>query len=103
MSAPHAGLLVREVRRMGDVAALIKVMPSDVDVDLETLKENLTAVVPEGIRLRGIAEEPIAFGLVALMVTIVVGDVEGGTEGVEHAFAQVSDVESVQVVEVGLL
>ena len=88
---------------MGDVAVLIKVMPSDVDVNLETLKENLTAAVPEGIRLRGIVEEPIAFGLVALMVTIVVGDVEGGTEGVEHAFAQVSDVESVQVVEVGLL
>jgi len=103
MSAPHVGLLVREVRRMGNVAALIKVMPTGVDVDLEALKGNLTAVVPEGIELRGIAEEPIAFGLVALMATVVVGDVEGGTEGVEQAFAQVSDVESVQVVEVGLL
>ena len=88
---------------MGDVAALIKIMPTGVDVDLEILKGNLTAAVPEGIEMRGIAEEPIAFGLVALMATVVVGDVEGGTESVEHAFAQVPDVESVQVVEVGLL
>ena len=88
---------------MGEVVAVIKIMPAGVDIDLETLKENLTSAVPAGIELKGITEEPVAFGLVALMVTVVVGDVEGGTEPVEKAFAQVSDVESVQVVEIGRL
>jgi len=59
--------------------------------------------VPAGIDLNGIAEEPIAFGLVALMATVVVGDVEGGTDSVEKAFAEVPDVESVQVAEIGRL
>ncbi len=37
------------------------------------------------------------------MATVVVGDVEGGTDSVEAAFAEVSDVESVQVAEIGRL
>ncbi len=88
---------------MGEVVAVIKIMPNGVDVDLEKMKENLAAVVPAGIDLSEIAEEPIAFGLVALMATVVVGDVEGGTDSVENAFAEVSDVESVQVAEIGRL
>ncbi len=54
---------------MGEVVAVIKIMPNGVDVDLEKLKENLAAVVPAGIDLNGIAEEPIAVVVVALMVT----------------------------------
>ncbi|MEA1944418.1 MAG: elongation factor 1-beta [Euryarchaeota archaeon] len=88
---------------MGEVVAVIKIMPTGVDIDLETLKKNIAAATPAGIELRGIAEEPVAFGLVALMATVVVGDVEGGTESVEKAFAQVPDVESVQVVKIGRL
>ncbi|PXF58906.1 MAG: elongation factor 1-beta [Candidatus Methanogaster sp.] len=88
---------------MGEVVAVIKIMPNGVDVDLEKLKEDLAAVMPAGIDLNEIAEEPIAFGLVALMATVVVGDVEGGTESVENAFAGVSGVESVQVAEIGRL
>lgn len=88
---------------MGEVAVVIKIMPTGVDVDLKTLKENLAAAVPAGIELRGITEEPVAFGLVALMATVVVGDAGGGTESVEEAFARAPNVESVQVVEIGRL
>ncbi len=88
---------------MGEVVAVIKIMPNGVDVDLEKLKENLAVAVPAGVDLKGIAEEPIAFGLVALMATVIVGDVEGGTDSVENAFAEVPDVESVQVAEIGRL
>ncbi|KAF5410721.1 MAG: elongation factor 1-beta [Euryarchaeota archaeon] len=88
---------------MGDVAAVLKIMPSGVDVDLAALKKNLEDAVPKGTELRGITEEPVAFGLVALMATVVLGDSEGGTDPVEAAFGQVPDVESVQVAEVGRL
>ena len=100
---PNVDLQDREVWKMGEVVAVIKIMPDGVDVDLEKLKENLAAAVPAGTDLNGIAEEPIAFGLVALMATIVVGDVEGGTEPAEKAFAEVPNVESVQVAEIGRL
>jgi elongation factor 1-beta len=85
---------------MGDVAAKIKVMPESVETDLGELKEKLKAVIPEGAELHGdIVEEPIAFGLKALIVTLIVNDQEGGTEAVEEAFAKIPGAENVQVVE----
>ncbi|MGB9929272.1 MAG: elongation factor 1-beta [Methanosarcina sp.] len=85
---------------MGDVAAKIKVMPESVDTDLVQLKEKLKAVIPAGAELHGdIVEEPIAFGLKALIVTLIVNDQEGGTEVVEEAFAKIPGAENVQVVE----
>jgi elongation factor 1-beta len=86
---------------MGDVAAKIKIMPESVDTDLGELKEKIKGVIPAGVDLHGdIVEEPIAFGLKALIVTLIVNDEEGGTEPAEEAFAKVSGVENVQVVDV---
>jgi elongation factor 1-beta len=86
---------------MGDVAAKIKIMPESVDTDLAELKEKIKGVIPAGADLYGdIVEEPIAFGLKALIVTLIVNDEEGGTEPTEEAFAKVSGVENVQVIDV---
>jgi elongation factor 1-beta len=86
---------------MGEVAAKIKIMPSGMDVDLNKLKDALTKVLPKGARIHGFSEEPVAFGLKALMVVVKVGDIEGGTEKVEEEFRKVKDVESVSVEELG--
>ena len=86
---------------MGDVAAKIRIMPTGMDVDLNELKNALTKAIPKGARLHGFSEEPVAFGLKALMVVIKVGDLEGGTELVEEAFGKVKGVENVSVEELG--
>lgn len=88
---------------MGEVAAKMKIMPAGVETDLEALKGRLEAVIPQGAKLHGFSEEPIAFGLKAVIAVIIVGDIEGGTEKVEEAFAGVDEVESVSVVELGRL
>ncbi|HIH36756.1 MAG TPA: elongation factor 1-beta [Methanocellales archaeon] len=81
------------------VAATIKIMPKDPNIDFEKLKADIRAAVPEGARLQGFAEEPIAFGLKALIAAIIVKDEEGGTERAEESFAKVHGVESIQVIE----
>ncbi|WP_319508345.1 elongation factor 1-beta [uncultured Methanolobus sp.] len=86
---------------MGEVAATIKIMPVDVDTNLEELKDKLIASLPEGAEYGAHEEEPIAFGLKAIKMVVIVGDLEGGTESVEQAFAAVEGVESVTVTEVG--
>ena len=88
---------------MGKVAAQIKVMPESPEVDLDALQERLEASLPEGARIRGFEREDVAFGLVALLPTVVVPDDAGGTEAVEEAFTGVEDVESVEVGDVGRL
>ncbi|PSP27299.1 elongation factor 1-beta [Halobacteriales archaeon QH_2_65_14] len=88
---------------MGDVAAAIKVMPQSPDIDLEELQDRLEATLPEGAEISGVERDDVAFGLTALIPTVIVPDEEGGTETVEEAFAGVDGVESVSVKNVGRL
>ncbi|AWB28128.1 elongation factor 1-beta [Halococcoides cellulosivorans] len=88
---------------MGDVAAVIKVMPGSPDDDLDALQEDLEGALPEGAKIRGFERDEVAFGLTALLPTVVVPDGEGGTEAVEEAFETVETVESVSVEQVGRL
>ncbi|MFW5918342.1 MAG: elongation factor 1-beta [Haloferacaceae archaeon] len=88
---------------MGDVAAKIKVMPESPEVDLDELEDRLEAALPEGAEIRGYQREDVAFGLVALLPTVIVPDDAGGTEGVEEAFRDVEGVESIDVDSVGRL
>jgi elongation factor 1-beta len=89
---------------MGEVAARIRIMPESTDVDLKALKEALTAVVPKQARLHAIEEMPIAFGLKALIVVVILDDkLGGGTVATEDAFSKIKGVESVEVEEVGLI
>ncbi len=99
INARAAGSKDRE--KMGEVAAKLRIMPSGMDVDLTKLKESLTKAIPRGAKLHGFSEQPVAFGLKALIVVVKVGDVEGGTEKVEEAFSKVKGVESVNVEELG--
>ena len=88
---------------MGKVAAEIKVMPQSPDVDLDELQERLEQVLPEGAKINGFKRDDVAFGLVALLPTVIVPDDAGGTEAVEEAFSDVEGVESVSVENVGRL
>jgi elongation factor 1-beta len=76
-------------------------MPDGTDVDLDDLQERLEKSLPEGAKINGIERDDVAFGLVALYPTVVVPDEAGGTEAVEEAFADVDDVESVSIEDVG--
>jgi len=86
---------------MGKVLAQLKVMPNDPEIDLDDLEERVTAALPEGAKINGFGREDVAFGLVALLPTVVVPDDAGGTEAVEEAFSGVEGVESVSVESVG--
>jgi elongation factor 1-beta len=85
---------------MGEVVATIKLMPDNPDVDIAKIKVNIEKSIPKEAELHKIEEEPIAFGLIALNVMVVVGDVEGGTEKVEEALSKIVNVGSVEVVDV---
>ncbi|MFC6835781.1 elongation factor 1-beta [Halomarina ordinaria] len=86
---------------MGKVAARMKVMPQNPDIDLDDLQERLENALPEGAKINRVDRENVAFGLIALMPTVVVPDDAGGTEAIEEAFSDVDGVESVGVDQVG--
>ena len=86
---------------MGKVAAKMKIMPESPDIDLDDLQERLEASLPEGAKINGFERDEVAFGLVALLPTVIVPDDAGGTEAAEESFSDVDGVESVSVENVG--
>ena len=84
---------------MGDVVCIIRVMPEGPEVDLEALKATLKKMAPE---IHQITEEPIGFGLKALMVVAVVGDQGGQTDRLEELLSSAPGVERAEIREVTL-
>ena len=82
---------------MADVVVQMKVLPEGIEVDLNKLQDKIKDVLPEGMRVYKIIEEPIAFGLNCLKVTVIMPDAEGGTDPVENAISSIKNVQRVEV------
>lgn len=78
---------------MGKVIVGLKVMPKIVEVNLDELeKQIIEAIKPERIR-----REPIAFGLVALLVTKIIPDAGGELEKLENKIKSIPNVGEVEI------
>jgi elongation factor 1-beta len=88
---------------MGDVAVLFRLMPNGVDTDLKAVAEGVRGALPKGVTVRGMQVKDIAYGLKALLVSVVMPDQSGLLDSTEQALAKVPHVESVEVMEEGLL
>jgi elongation factor 1-beta len=88
---------------VGEVAIVYKVMPDGPEIDLENLKKNIEQIIPSNARLNKIEEKPVAFGLKALHVQIILNDREGGADEIEQALGNLEFVQSVEAIQVGLL
>ena len=85
---------------MAKVAVKLKIMPSSPDIDLKVLSDEIAARVAQFGRIHSCEESLIAFGLKALLLTVIVEDKEGGTEALETSISEIDAIESVQAVAV---
>lgn len=88
---------------MGEVALQYRVLPDGLEVNLDELLDSITKALPEGAQLKASEKKPVAFGLSALHVLVVLDDKKGGTDNVESTLAGVQGVQSVEIVQMGLL
>lgn len=78
---------------MAEVIVGFKVMPKDVNIDLDKLEHDIRAEIsPERIQ-----RQPIAFGLVALLVTKIIPDEAGKLEETENKIRSIENVGEVEV------
>jgi elongation factor 1-beta len=90
---------------MGTVAMKIRVMPEGPEVDLVALELAVKeAVTTSGADLHAIEIKPFAFGLKSMEMAVIMPDAGGGTpDAIEEALSALDGVQSVEVLEVGLL
>jgi elongation factor 1-beta len=82
---------------MGNVIMKLRVMPEDVEVDLEALKEKIEAAKPEEVDIRDTGIKPIAFGLKALLIAAVMPDKEGLTDKFVESIKGIEGVANVEI------
>ena len=85
---------------MSTAAIQFKIMPENLDVDLEKLKEQIKSKVESfnsGV-FNEAEEEPIAFGLKALIITFALSEDEE-VDSVENAIKEIEGVSSVELID----
>lgn len=86
---------------MGSVVVSYKIFPVDVTVDFNELREKIEGCLPEFASIYGFGEEPIAFGLNALIVHIKIPEDKSGVlEELESNLEQIGEISQVQSVMV---
>lgn len=81
---------------MSQVLVTFKVMPKEAGIDLNKLENEIKSLVkPDRI-----TRAPIAFGIVALNVSILIEDAEGQLESVENKIKSLDSVGEIEVVEI---
>ncbi len=85
---------------MATAGIQFKIMPEGLDINLEELKTKVKEVVEsfESGVFNEAKEEPIAFGLKALIVTIALSE-EINSEEVEEKLAEISGISSVKLID----
>lgn len=90
---------------MGEVVALIRVMPDGVldDAKLNDIMNEIKNLIKNPVKLGRLEIKDVAFGLRALNVTVIVPDSEGGVEPIADILSKIKGVESAEVVDIGRL
>lgn len=85
---------------MARLVARIKVLPKDIEVELDSVLSKLSSSLPDGMAIKNSAKEPIAYGLDALMVDFLLDDKEGQMDSLESTIKQTEGVGEIEVVNI---
>jgi len=86
---------------MAKVLVSLKIFPSDVSVNLNLLKRKIEESLPDYASIYKFAEEPIAFGLIALIADIVVPEDKSGVlDEIERLLKRIEGINELETLMV---
>ncbi|GIU71285.1 MAG: elongation factor 1-beta [Candidatus Nitrosocaldaceae archaeon] len=83
---------------MARLIVRIKILPEDIETNLDELKNNIESSLPDGMAIKASNIEPIAFGLNALIIDFAMDDKEGQMEQLEDKLKTIKGVSEIQIV-----
>ena len=86
---------------MGAILVTYKVFPEDILESFDPLKAEIVKILPDASKIEGWGEEPVAFGLVALLVQVrFPEDVMGLVDSFEVDMGKIKGVSQVQTFQI---
>lgn len=83
---------------MAKIVVALKIFPKDAGGNLDELKRQITQALPEDAEVHRFDEDPIAFGLVALIAQIAMPEEKTGIlDRVENAIRAIPEVSELEV------
>ncbi len=88
---------------MGDVLLVYRIMPEDPDEDLENIKKDVKKIAEKYGKYKGAAEEKVAFGLKAVIPSIVIPDEGGIIDNMENELRNIKGIQSAEAIDITLI
>lgn len=88
---------------MGNVSIIYRLLPENVDTNIDKIMEDVKNVMPDDVSLRGMQVKDVAFGLKEILVAVLMKDEAGKSEEVEKALSSIPGVSSVDVIDLTLV
>jgi len=86
---------------VANILASIKIFPSDITIDLNQLKKKIEKELPKYTSIYRFDEEPIAFGLTALIAHIIIPEEKsGGIDEVEKQLQKIDEISQIETLMV---
>jgi elongation factor 1-beta len=85
---------------MGKIIIAYKIFPSESTVNLELLREKIEKQISDYSSTQKFAEEPIAFGLCALKMTLIVPEEEGILDKIESHLKELEEIGQIETLGV---
>lgn len=83
---------------MAKVLISMKIFPTGTEIDLNQLKQTIEKSLPKDASVYGFGEEPIAFGLNALIAHILIPEEKSGTlEEVENNLRNIEGISQIEI------
>ncbi|MCS7142567.1 MAG: elongation factor 1-beta [Aigarchaeota archaeon] len=82
---------------MARVLLVVRVMPTDSDVNIDGLIQSITRSLPPYVKLIDVTTEPVAFGLDSILLNVSVPEEEGVTDKVEGYLLSIDGVGEISV------
>lgn len=85
---------------MGDVMLVYRIMPEDPDADLERIKGEVEKIAEDYGTYKESSEEKVAFGLMAVISSVVIPDEGGIVDEMEEELRGIEGIQSVESVDI---
>ncbi len=86
---------------MAQVIVTLRVMPTNIKINLSNIeKEVIKKIDSFGGKIGKVNQEPIAFGLIALIISFFSDESKSNLDPLEESIKNIKDVESVNIIEV---